>query len=74
MSKVARSDSKNWLYCSFCDKNEHEVRRLIASPTVFICDECVELCEDIMHEGNKSSLAKSRDGIPTSKLIGEITR
>jgi len=50
MSKVASSDSKNRLCCSFCGKNQHEVRKLIAGQTVFICDECVELCKDIIHE------------------------
>src|SRR5712664_4250124 len=72
MSKVASSDSKNMLYCSFCGKNQHEVRKLIAGPTVFICDECVELCKDIIHEENKSSLVKSRDGIPTPKEIRKV--
>ena len=67
MSKVGGSDSKNTLYCSFCGKSQHEVRKLIAGPTVFICDECVELCMDIIREENKSSLVKSRDGIPTPK-------
>ena len=67
MSKVGTSDSKNTLYCSFCGKSQHEVRKLIAGPTVFICDECVELCMDIIREENKSSLVKSRDGIPTPK-------
>ncbi len=56
---------KNTLYCSFCGKSQHEVRKLIAGPTVFICDECVELCMDIIREENKSSLVKSRDGVPT---------
>jgi len=69
MSKVGGSDSKNTLYCSFCGKSQHEVRKLIAGPTVFICDECVELCMDIIREENKSSLVKSRDGIPTPKEI-----
>jgi len=69
MSKVGTSDSKNTLYCSFCGKSQHEVRKLIAGPTVFICDECVELCMDIIREENKSSLVKSRDGIPTPKEI-----
>src|SRR6201994_4474940 len=69
MSKVGASDSKNTLYCSFCGKSQHEVRKLIAGPTVFICDECVELCMDIIREENKSSLVKSRDGIPTTKEI-----
>ena len=58
MSKVGGSDSKNTLYCSFCGKSQHEVRKLIAGPTVFICDECVELCMDIIREENKSSLVK----------------
>ena len=58
MSKVGGGDSKNTLYCSFCGKSQHEVRKLIAGPTVFICDECVELCMDIIREENKSSLVK----------------
>ena len=62
-------DSKNTLYCSFCGKSQHEVRKLIAGPTVFICDECVELCMDIIREENKSSLVKSRDGVPTPMEI-----
>src|SRR4249919_3351964 len=72
MSKVSGSDSKNTLYCSFCGKSQHEVRKLIAGPTVFICDECVELCMDIIREENKSSLVKSRDGIPTPKEICKV--
>ena len=56
-------------YCSFCGKSQHEVRKLIAGPTVFICDECVELCMDIIREENKSSLVKSRDGVPTPMEI-----
>src|SRR5260370_40797 len=60
MSKVG-GDSKNTLYCSFCGKSQHEVRKLIAGPTVFICDECVELCMDIIREENKSSLVKSTE-------------
>ncbi|MGI8724081.1 MAG: ATP-dependent Clp protease ATP-binding subunit ClpX [Methyloceanibacter sp.] len=69
MSKVSGTDSKNTLYCSFCGKSQHEVRKLIAGPTVFICDECVELCMDIIREENKSSLVKSRDGVPTPMEI-----
>ena len=65
MSKSSGSDSKNTLYCSFCGKSQHEVRKLIAGPTVFICDECVELCMDIIREEHKSTLVKSRDGVPT---------
>ena len=62
-------DSKNTLYCSFCGKSQHEVRKLIAGPTVFICDECVELCMDIIREEHKSSLVKSRAGVPTPAEI-----
>jgi ATP-dependent Clp protease ATP-binding subunit ClpX len=70
MSKVSNGgDSKNTLYCSFCGKSQHEVRKLIAGPTVFICDECVELCMDIIREENKTSTLKSRDGVPTPQEI-----
>ena len=72
MTKVGGNDSKNTLYCSFCGKSQHEVRKLIAGPTVFICDECVELCMDIIREENKSALVKSRDGIPTPKEICKV--
>ncbi len=72
MSKVSSGDSKNTLYCSFCGKSQHEVRKLIAGPTVFICDECVELCMDIIREENKSSLVKSRDGVPTPQEISKV--
>jgi len=72
MSKVSSGETKNTLYCSFCGKSQHEVRKLIAGPTVFICDECVELCMDIIREENKSSLVKSRDGIPTPKEIRKV--
>jgi ATP-dependent Clp protease ATP-binding subunit ClpX len=72
MSKVSGSESKNTLYCSFCGKSQHEVRKLIAGPTVFICDECVELCMDIIREENKSSLVKSRDGVPTPSEICSV--
>ncbi|MFT8718292.1 ATP-dependent Clp protease ATP-binding subunit ClpX [Acetobacter sp.] len=65
-------DSKNTLYCSFCGKSQHEVRKLIAGPTVFICDECVELCMDIIREEHKTALVKSRDGVPTPKEICKI--
>ncbi|SNY93749.1 ATP-dependent Clp protease ATP-binding subunit ClpX [Cohaesibacter sp. ES.047] len=72
MSKAGGGDSKNTLYCSFCGKSQHEVRKLIAGPTVFICDECVELCMDIIREENKSSMVKSKDGIPTPHEICEV--
>jgi len=69
MSKTGSGDSKNTLYCSFCGKSQHEVRKLIAGPTVFICDECVELCMDIIREEHKSTLVKARDGVPTPQDI-----
>ena len=62
-------ESKNTLYCSFCGKSQHEVRKLIAGPTVFICDECVELCMDIIREETKSTGLKSKDGVPTPREI-----
>ncbi|NBT85881.1 MAG: ATP-dependent Clp protease ATP-binding subunit ClpX, partial [Alphaproteobacteria bacterium] len=65
MSKSAGNDAKNTLYCSFCGKSQHEVRKLIAGPTVFICDECVELCTDIIREENHSSRLALQDGVPT---------
>jgi len=72
MSKASGSDSKNTLYCSFCGKSQHEVRKLIAGPTVFICDECVELCMDIIREEHKTTLVKSRDGVPTPHDICNV--
>ena len=65
-------DSKNTLYCSFCGKSQHEVRKLIAGPTVFICDECVELCMDIIREEGKGSVAKSQEGVATPQEICDI--
>lgn len=65
-------ESKNTLYCSFCGKSQHEVRKLIAGPTVFICDECVELCMDIIREEHKTHLVKSNDGVPTPKEICKV--
>ncbi len=69
MTKSGGSESKNTLYCSFCGKSQHEVRKLIAGPTVFICDECVELCMDIIREETKSSLVKSSEGVPSPQEI-----
>jgi ATP-dependent Clp protease ATP-binding subunit ClpX len=66
---MPEKNNKNILYCSFCGKSQHEVRKLIAGPTVFICDECVELCMDIIKEENKSSLIKHQDGVPSPKEI-----
>jgi ATP-dependent Clp protease ATP-binding subunit ClpX len=72
MTKPTGSDSKNTLYCSFCGKSQHEVRKLIAGPTVFICDECVELCMDIIREETKTQLVKSGDGVPTPRDIKTV--
>jgi ATP-dependent Clp protease ATP-binding subunit ClpX len=73
MSKESSTgESKNTLYCSFCGKSQHEVRKLIAGPTVFICDECVELCMDIIREENKTSMVKSSEGVPTPQEIYKV--
>jgi ATP-dependent Clp protease ATP-binding subunit ClpX len=72
MSKAGGGESKNTLYCSFCGKSQHEVRKLIAGPTVFICDECVELCMEIIREENKTSFLKSRDGVPSPQEIFKV--
>src|SRR5436305_11480102 len=72
MTKAASGDSKSTLYCSFCGKSQHEVRKLIAGPTVFICDECVELCMDIIREEHKIAFVKSKDGVPTPKEIRDV--
>ena len=72
MTKSSGSDSKNTLYCSFCGKSQHEVRKLIAGPTVFICDECVELCMDIIREETKNNLIKSADGVPSPRDICDV--
>ncbi|MFN3614616.1 MAG: ATP-dependent Clp protease ATP-binding subunit ClpX [Rubrimonas sp.] len=72
MSKTTGGDAKSTLYCSFCGKSQHEVRKLIAGPTVFICDECVELCMDIIREETKSGLVRSSDGVPSPKQICKV--
>ncbi|WP_226550295.1 ATP-dependent Clp protease ATP-binding subunit ClpX [Celeribacter naphthalenivorans] len=72
MSNSSGGDSKNTLYCSFCGKSQHEVRKLIAGPTVFICDECVELCMDIIREETKTSGLKSSEGVPSPKEICQV--
>ncbi|MEO1407163.1 MAG: ATP-dependent Clp protease ATP-binding subunit ClpX [Pseudomonadota bacterium] len=73
MSKQNGSgDSKNTLYCSFCGKSQHEVKKLIAGPTVFICDECVELCMDIIREENKTAMVSSSEGVPTPQEICDV--
>ena len=72
MTKSKSGESKNTLYCSFCGKSQHEVKKLIAGPTVFICDECVELCMDIIREENKTALTKTGDGVPTPADIQKV--
>ena len=73
MTKLTGSDSKSTLYCSFCGKSQHEVRKLIAGPTVFICDECVELCNDIIREETKGGLVGRKDGgVPTPQEICDV--
>ena len=68
----SEDESKSTLFCSFCGKSQHEVRKLIAGPTVFICDECVELCMDIIREEHKGAITKSSDGIPTPHDINKV--
>ena len=72
MANNSGGDGKNTLYCSFCGKSQHEVRKLIAGPTVFICDECVELCMDIIREETKASGLKASDGVPTPREICDV--
>ncbi|MEO0771583.1 MAG: ATP-dependent Clp protease ATP-binding subunit ClpX [Pseudomonadota bacterium] len=72
MANSSGGDSKNTLYCSFCGKSQHEVRKLIAGPTVFICDECVELCMDIIREETKTAGLKSSEGVPTPREICDV--
>ena len=72
MSKSKSGDTKSTLFCSFCGKSQHEVKKLIAGPTVFICDECVELCMDIIREESQTSLAKAEDGVPAPADILKV--
>src|ERR1700750_645181 len=72
MSTASGGESKTTLYCSSCGKSQHEVRKLIAGPTVFICDECVELCMEIIREENKTSFMKSKEGVPTPQEIFKV--
>jgi len=69
---MSDKNNKNILYCSFCGKSQHEVRKLIAGPTVFICDECVELCMDIIKEENKDTFIKNKEGVPTPEEICKV--
>jgi len=68
MADIDKED-KDKLFCSFCGKSQHEVKKLIAGPTVFICDECVELCTDIIKEESKTSLLKTSKGVPNPSEI-----
>jgi ATP-dependent Clp protease ATP-binding subunit ClpX len=73
MTKLSGSDTKSTLYCSFCGKSQHEVRKLIAGPTVFICDECVDLCNDIIREETKGTLTARKDGeVPSPQEICDV--
>ncbi len=72
MNKPIGTDLKSTLYCSFCGKSQHEVRKLIAGPTVFICDECIELCTDIIQEETRTTMAKGKDGVPTPVDISNV--
>ncbi len=72
MTKSNGEDSRGPLYCSFCGKSQHEVRKLIAGPSVFICDECVDLCTDIIKEENKGPILRSQEGVPTPKQIFDV--
>ncbi len=69
---MTEKSNKNILYCSFCGKSQHEVKKLIAGPTVFICDECVELCMDIIKEEKKDSFVKNQEGVPTPQEICKV--
>ena len=71
-SRAGENETKSTLYCSFCGKSQHEVKKLIAGPTVFICDECVELCMDIIKEETKTSLVRSKEGVPTPVEIRQV--
>ena len=73
MSKSGSTSNKNTLFCSFCGKSQHEVKKLIAGPTVFICDECVELCMDIIKEEVKTSEGKgAKSTVPAPKEIFDV--
>ena len=66
-------DNKSTLFCSFCGKSQHEVKKLIAGPTVFICDECVELCMDIIREEHKGAVNKHHEGVPSPVSYTHLT-
>ncbi|MBL8444726.1 MAG: ATP-dependent Clp protease ATP-binding subunit ClpX, partial [Zoogloeaceae bacterium] len=64
-----KSGNEKLLYCSFCGKSQHEVRKLIAGPSVFICDECIELCNDIIRDeiGETAGAEGTGDQLPTPR-------
>jgi ATP-dependent Clp protease ATP-binding subunit ClpX len=74
LAKNSSSEGKATLYCSFCGKSQHDVRKLIAGPTVFICDECVELCMDIIKEDSKNNKSKVKKNIPKPSEINSFLR
>tara|TARA_Y100001970_G_scaffold131702_1_gene162458 strand:+ start:476 stop:1744 length:1269 start_codon:yes stop_codon:yes gene_type:complete len=67
-----KKNDKDSLFCSFCGKNQKEVKKLIAGPTVFVCDECVELCMDIIKEDNKNNKFKIKKDIPKPSEINKF--
>ena len=69
MSKSGNEDGKKVLYCSFCGKSQNEVKKLIAGPSVFVCDECVDLCNDIIREETQDIPTESEAHLPTPKEI-----
>ena len=73
MSDDKHNDSEKLLYCSFCGKSQHEVRKLIAGPSVFVCDECVELCNDIIREEiQEKSASMQGSKLPNPHEINDI--
>ena len=72
MSKSGKGDGDKILYCSFCGKSQHEVKKLIAGPSVFVCDECVELCNDIIREETQESPQDTETHLPTPKEISKF--
>ena len=72
MKKTNGEDTRGTLYCSFCGKGQHEVRKLIAGPSVFICDECIDLCTDIIKEEGKGPFVRSFDDVPSPKQIFDV--
>ena len=67
-----KKNDKDSLFCSFCGKSQKEVKKLIAGPTVFVCDECVELCMDIIKEDSKNSKTKIKKDIPRPSEINHF--